>query len=341
MQTSHVARWPRIVVAYRMVPNPMTSATPISAPRWRIAGLPEIRWDGPARYAWGVVAYNLLVIAWGAFVRATGSGAGCGRHWPLCNGVVVPRDAAAETLIELAHRVTSAFAGVLVIGLLVWVFRARPRGDRARSAAVASLAFILVEGAVGAMLVRLELVAGDASALRAAVLALHLANTFFLLAALTATAWWLGAAPRRDRVPARLRALLGALMVVGMTGAVTALGDTLFPADSLRDGLAQDRDPLAHFLVRLRVWHPALALAAGAVAVWAARAAAPAVARALVAAVALQAALGFVNLLLLAPVWMQLVHLLGADLLWIVAVVGALSPPTPASPPPAPASPAR
>src|SRR5215467_12703113 len=70
-------------------------------------------------FAWGVLAYNVAVIAWGAFVRASGSGAGCGRHWPLCNGEVVPRPTSVATVIEATHRATSGLALVGVVGLLV------------------------------------------------------------------------------------------------------------------------------------------------------------------------------------------------------------------------------
>ncbi len=44
-----------------------------------------------SRYAWGVLLWNVLVALWGAYVRATGSGAGCGSHWPTCNGEILPR----------------------------------------------------------------------------------------------------------------------------------------------------------------------------------------------------------------------------------------------------------
>jgi cytochrome c oxidase assembly protein subunit 15 len=103
-----------------------------------------------AIYAWAVLAYNLLVILWGAFVRASGSGAGCGSHWPLCNGEVVR----VATLIEFSHRMTTGLAGLLVIGLVVWAFRAFPRRSTVRLGAALSLAFIIIEGLVGALQVR-------------------------------------------------------------------------------------------------------------------------------------------------------------------------------------------
>ncbi len=287
-----------------------------------------------ARYGWGVLAYNLLVILWGAYVRASGSGAGCGAHWPLCNGEVIPRAPALETIIELTHRATSGIALLLVVGQLVWARRTRPAGDAARVAAHAAMALMLTEALVGAGLVLFEMVAQNASIARAYWLAAHLLNTFGLVAALALVPWFASGArvPRLDDLGAEGKLLLTALtgtLVLGMTGAVTALGDTLFPAASLAEGIRQDFSPTAHLLVRLRVLHPTLAVAVVFVLLLAAGVSArlrpsPLTTRlaVLVAALGLgQLLAGLVNLLLLAPIWMQLVHLLLADALWIALVL--------------------
>jgi len=293
-----------------------------------------------APLAWTTLGWNLAVILWGAFVRATGSGAGCGAHWPLCNGEVVPRGAETATLIEFTHRATSGIALVLVFALALLVFRNRPRGHAARRAAAASVVLILTEALVGAGLVLFELVAENESVARALFMAVHLVNTFLLLAALTLTARWADepepgpARPdARQSRPGGLRwtiaAALLALILVGTSGAVAALGDTLYPAESLRHGLAQDLSPTASVLVRLRVLPPVLALL-GALMVWIAGArvlktvvSEPAHRWAWTAAALTlaQVGAGFLNVALLAPVWMQLVHLLLADLLWIALVL--------------------
>jgi heme A synthase len=304
-------------------------------------------------YAWIVLGYLILVILWGAFVRATGSGAGCGSHWPLCNGVVVPRAPRTETIIEFTHRLSSALSGLLVIALLVWAFRLYPKGHLVRRGAVLSLVFILTEGLLGAGLVLFEWVADNASVARAISMGAHLINTFLLLAAVTLTAWWAGAATRagenpvlylrgQGRVGWLIAGGLFALVILGVSGAVTALGDTLFPSGSLSEGIAQDFMPTAHFLVRLRIYHPILAVLTGIYLVWAGRAIAAArpgigalaFSRLITILVAIQLVAGFVNVLLNVPVWMQLVHLLLADLLWIAAVLlgaAALSRPAPAA----------
>ena len=270
--------------------------------------------DRLARYSWFVLAYNIAVILWGAAVRATGSGAGCGSHWPLCNGEVLPRAPRIETIIELTHRVTSGLAGLLVIGLVVMAFRARPKGHPVRRASVLTLIFMITEGAVGAGLVLFELVADNQSMARALFMGTHLVNTFFLLAFLTLTAHYAsGGAPFRWR---GLWAFgLGTLIVAGVSGAVAALGDTILAS-------GQDLSPTARLLIRLRILHPFLSVAAGLfMAFLAAREMSHREARWTAGLVVAQIAAGVVNVLLLAPVWMQIVHLLLADLLWIAAIL--------------------
>jgi heme A synthase len=292
-----------------------------------------------ARYAWAVLGFVLLVILWGAFVRATGSGAGCGSHWPLCNGVVIPPSPATATLIELTHRITSGLALLLVTILLVWSLRATRRRSPVRKGALLSFFFILTEAAIGAGLVLFERVGDDSSLARAAWLAAHLVNTFVLLACLTLTAWWAtGGSPIRFKGVKRSAVAAGvvlfATLIVAVTGAVTALGDTLFPASTLAAGVRDDLSATSHFLVRLRVVHPALAVAVGlallvAAPLLAARTpegplpppSSEKVANLITSLVLLQWAVGIATVLLLAPIWLQLLHLLLADLTWMALII--------------------
>ena len=287
-----------------------------------------------AKFAWGVLVYNIGVILWGAFVRATGSGAGCGSHWPLCNGVVVPRSVQIETIIEFTHRLTSGVALLLVIGLLFWAFRAYPQGHIVRLGASLSLFFIITEALVGAGLVLFEWVAHDVSAGRVISMGVHLVNTFILLACLTLTAWWASGGERlqlRGQGTALWALSLGLLgvLVLGVTGAITALGDTLFPAASLSEGIRQDFASEAHFLVRVRIWHPIIAImvglylifVSGLLAMFRSNRSIKRFALALVVLFVVQLGAGLVNLLLLAPVWMQIVHLFLADAVWITLVL--------------------
>jgi len=287
-----------------------------------------------AKYAWGVLAANLAVVLWGAYVRASGSGAGCGSHWPLCTGEIVPHSPTLATLIELTHRMTSGAALLLVVGLFVWSRRAAPARPGVRLGATFSLVFMLGEALIGAGLVLFKLVAHNDSLARAFYLGAHLLNTFLLLGSLALTAWWAsGGAPLRPRTQSGRPWLLGiglvGTLLVGMTGAITALGDTLFPPGSLLEGLRQDTSATAHVLVRLRVLHPALAVGTGfyllgLAAILPGRGGNPTIgglARGLGALVVIQWLAGLANIALLAPMWLQLAHLLLADLVWIFLVL--------------------
>jgi heme a synthase len=300
-------------------------------------------WDRRfARYAWCVLAYNLLVILWGAVVRATGSGAGCGEHWPLCQGVVIPHAAQIATLIEFAHRASSGVAVILVVLLLVFALRQFPSGHAARRYAAAALIFTLMEGLIGAALVLFGQVGTNASMTRALILSVHLTNTFLLLAslALTASSAGMATAAAIERGSQHVEhgtqssflrygaGLLGAL-AMAVTGTVAALGDTLFHATSLSQGFQLDFSASASPLLRLRIIHPLIAVAAGGYLIFLGIRAlgspvsstARRLAYWLVALVTVQLLLGVLNLVLLAPLGMQLLHLLTADLLWITLVL--------------------
>lgn len=289
-------------------------------------------------WALSLLGLTVLVILWGAFVRVTGSGAGCADHWPLCNGEFVPRSPRLETVIELTHRVTSGLSGLLSVAVYWRSRRDFAPGSGVRRAAGVGLMLMIFEGAIGAALVKLGLVAKDSSPLRALVVGLHLGNTFLLLAAQMVT-WLLARGQPVPRLRGRtgwalaLGAALLAMLGLGATGAITALGDTLFPARSLSEGLRDDLAPGAHFLVRLRVWHPLLAVLTGAAVVYMAqqlRAAMPGAhvatwALRLTVLFALQLAVGALNLVLLAPAVIQIAHLLLADLTWLALVALTVS----------------
>ena len=282
------------------------------------------------RYAWGVVGYNVLVILWGALVRATGSGAGCGNHWPLCNGEVIPLSPRLDTVIEFTHRCMTGGATFVVIGLLVWTFRATVKGQAARVMAVASMALLLNEALLGALLVKLGYVTGNQSVGRMVLLSIHLSNTLLLLAALTLTAVLLGTGQLWRELGViggrKVWAVLGlaATLIVGVSGSLAALGDTLFPASSLRAAFAQDFATGSPWLLRLRGIHPVSAVIAAVFVIWLVKQAYVTGARRLgqvvLGLLAFQFLLGLADVVLLAPVWMQILHLLGADLYWVALV---------------------
>ena len=291
------------------------------------------------------------VILWGAVVRATGSGAGCGSHWPLCDGVVVPLEPGVKTVIEFTHRLTSGAAMILSLALVIGSRRAFPAGHRVRTWAAVAFGVMMIEAALGAGLVLLGLVENNQSATRVAYIMLHLANTMLLTGVMTGTLWWANQ-PAGAPVPARSKGLalsMGLLVVVAAIGGAVALGNTLFPSSSLGEGLAADLDPTSHFLIRLRVFHPILAVAASLILVAQARRdrtfrglEGESLRTILTTLVLLQAGIGVLSLLLLAPLTLQLTHLLGSNLLWIALVWSYLTGITVRSPlsvPPAPVRP--
>jgi cytochrome c oxidase assembly protein subunit 15 len=292
------------------------------------------------RFAWGVLTFFILTILWGAVVRATGSGAGCGEHWPLCNGTVMQPSPTLHTIIEFTHRVSAgAVDSILVLVLLVWTWRKTVSGHLARWAVGATVFLTVTEGALGAVLVKFGLTADSRSPMRAPVEALHLSNTLLLVAALAMTAHLLGRRIgfrwRDIRISAPFGTTVGmiSVMVVGVTGSLAALGDTLFPATSLNDSLHQDfaghLSGESTWLLRWRWTHPTVAILASIFLIWllmrAVRRSGPWDNRKLSALVvgllAAQYLLGALDVWLLAPVWMQVLHLLGADVLWSALVV--------------------
>jgi cytochrome c oxidase assembly protein subunit 15 len=284
-----------------------------------------------ARYAWFVVGYNILVILWGALVRATGSGAGCGNHWPLCNGVVVPIAPTLHTIIEFTHRQMVTLSVLTMIALVVWTWRATVKGMAARVFVVIAGILLLNEAFLGALLVKLGYVTGNRSTGRVIVLSIHLSNTLLLVAAITLTAVMLGTRQRWSDLKARgldkTIAVIGLLatLIVGVSGSLAALGDTLFPARTLLAAFAQDIDAKGPMLLRLRGVHPLSAVIAAAFVAWlivrARRRGLGRVSNTVLGLLAAQFVLGIADVILLAPTWVQIIHLLGADLYWVALVV--------------------
>lgn len=289
---------------------------------------------GLSAYAAVVLGFMILVILWGAVVRATGSGAGCGDRWPLCNGDFFPYHPRIATIIEYTHRSMSGICTFLVAALIAWTFIAKRRGHRARKAAVWSGVLLITEALLGALLVLGGYVDRNTSDARVAVQCVHFTNTMLLLAALTLTWWWLrkpsaeldaAIEPPRGRSLAWLTVAL--TILTGATGSVAALADTLFPSPSLRAGFLSDFAANAPLLVHMRWMHPAAAvlalIAAIALCTQLTRTGSRTGARWLGALLVLQLVLGIADLVSLAPIVLQVLHLLGADLFWIAVVATA------------------
>jgi heme A synthase len=285
------------------------------------------------RYLIGVSIFTLGVILWGALVRITGSGAGCGQHWPTCHGELVPINPSIETFIEFFHRVTSGLCFLSIVVGLVLARRWYPRGHAVRAGMGWTMFFIVTESLIGAAIVLLKYVADNDSGWRAVWMAVHLANTFFLVYWMVVTLWWswfparfsLRSVARRSMVPPLLT---GALLLVSMSGAVSALGHTLFPPDATTSALEHLRnDPWIHtnYPMLVRVVHPAVALLttlglwgfASRVTGEGASALTRRAAIGLATAAGLQVIGGLVSIAINAPGWMQLIHLAMANAVWV------------------------
>jgi cytochrome c oxidase assembly protein subunit 15 len=288
-----------------------------------------------ALFAWVTLCFNVAVVLWGTFVRATGSGAGCGNKWPSCGSSLLGTSAKAQTIIEFTHRMSSGVALLMVAILMLWCWRATSKGNWARYSAILATAFLANEALLGAALVLFGHVARDQSAGRTLFLCLHFGNTLLLLATLALTATWLQSGSggftfvqkRRELAPVFVGLL--AVLAIGMTDTMAALGDTLFPATSFRASVLQDFTSGSPGLLHFRLLHPVLVVIAGIYVIWvllknsSRRTCQSRPSMALIILLFTEIGIGILNVLLLAPVWLQILHLLVADTIWISLVLAS------------------
>lgn len=296
----------------------------------------ETKLSGFAKFSLVALLYNFAVILWGVFLRASKSGDGCGEHWLTCNGEVVPSAPQLKTVIEFSHRISTAIAGFVVLALVVWAFRKFSRGHAVRKAAAWTAFFILLEVAIGAVIVLTGNTAQNWTPSRPFVMAAHLLITFGLLASLTLCVWFASDMPRFTLKVERkylwaFGGLALGLLVVGMSGSIAALSNLLYtPAGTLAEGLRQDFSSASPLLIQLRGFHPMMAVALGIVLILAMkwfRTEAPAnrlvgrVATAISILVLVQFGSGLVTIYAHAPILLQLAHLFLADVMWILFVI--------------------
>ncbi len=277
-------------------------------------------------FAWGTLVLNVFVSLWGAVVRATGSGAGCGAHWPSCDGEIVPGLQSAAQWVEYTHRLSSGLALLAVIVMLVWAFKAYDSGHRVRQGAVASMAFMILESLVGASLVLFGWVEANDSMARVYIMGVHLTNTLLLLGFIFLTAFWAsGGRAFSFKKYGRLGLMYGLGVILGLvlvvTGAIIALGDSLF----LQVGLTPEQSPVLAGILAIRLYHPLTSILVGIFWMLLARYTLKArhtisvkkAANALIMLIILTWLAGYLNNWLHAPVTMQVLHLLLADLFWL------------------------
>ena len=300
--------------------------------------------SGLAKYAWFVLFFNILVVLWGVFLRASKSGDGCGMHWLTCHGEVLPTAPQFKTVIEFTHRLMSAADGLIMLIMLAWAFLAWRKGSGANAKstlimAAVSFFFVLTEGAVGAGLVLTGNTAETLTAARPFWMAAHLINTFTLLAFLVLTARSASGQPKltfkvETKYLGGLAAGVIAILIVGVSGSIAALSSMIFPSGTISEGIAKDFSETSHILLRLRLLHPITAILTSVFVIflsgWLAkeRSGDKKVARwsnIMSILILAQIAFGSATLLMLAPIVMQLGHLLLADLIWMSFVMFAAS----------------
>lgn len=293
-----------------------------------------------AKYAWFTLAYNILVILWGVFLRASKSGDGCGQHWLTCHGEVIPSAPELKTVIEFSHRITSALDGLVVLILVVWASiiwysRGSERERHILITAVGSFVFVVIEGLIGAGLVLTGNTAETLTVARPFWMAGHLINTLVLLTFLTLTAWFASGGerlyfPSSRKTAVLLIAAVFGFFLISMSGSVAALSSMLFPSESLIDGISKDFSETSHLLLRLRLSHPFLSILTSVYILFLAgwfktrSKSDPSVTRfsnLLSILILVQIAFGAATLLTLAPIVMQLGHLLLADAIWVSFVL--------------------
>ena len=200
---------------------------------------------------------SILSILAGAIVRATGSGDGCGASWPTCNGRVIPSLETSSEIIEFSHRSISGV--LLIVTLLLFIKSKDPDTPLLHKKIINYLTFfVLLEAAIGAVIVIYEWVGLNSSLPRIIAVPLHLVNTFALLGFYTLIFYLLRESENKlsNFFDKRIKIAFVLFFLTGATGSITALADVLFPSASFVEGFIEDFDSTSEVLTRLRILHP-------------------------------------------------------------------------------------
>ena len=234
----------------------------------------EDRYFQYVRILWG---YTIIVVLWGAWVRVSKSGDGCGRSWPLCRGEILPGNISSvdtSTWIEWTHRFSTGVFGLAVILLVIMAFKIFPTGHRVRKLCLWTLFFTLTEALIGAKLVLSELVGEVSSFQRAFVMSIHQVNSLLLTGSLALSFknphnYHQSLLFKKDKyLKLKSYILKIGFLLLSVTGAIAALSSTLFPSESLVEGFWLDLQKQSHWLVQWRISHPFFAVCYVAVSVF-------------------------------------------------------------------------
>lgn len=280
-----------------------------------------------------LVFYTILVIIWGAWVRISHSGDGCGSHWPLCDGALIPTETDQKTWVEYTHRLSSGLYGIFVTILFVLSYKAFCPQSAGRKVALATFVLMMIEALLGAALVLKGLVGENATIFRLVVMTFHQINSLLLVGSTVILS--LVASPEMElKLPLfswkklfQSAPSLVTFILIPATGAWAALANTLFPSQSLSEGLLKDFQSDSPWILRLRLAHPALALLIGFAFIYyffqESEKTEGDISKAslhVAAVLAIGLLFGILTLLFLSPVWMKLVHLTIAQVIWVFLV---------------------
>mgnify|MGYP001388846035 FL=1 len=205
---------------------------------------------------------SIVSILAGAFVRATGSGDGCGATWPTCKGRIIPALTDTSELIEFSHRSVS---GLLLIVTLIIFLKSRKfqKGSLVKSVTNYLTFFVVFEAVIGAVIVLFEWVGLNSSLPRIVAVPIHLVNTFGLLGCFAILNKILQDDLKEIKLIFNRNFILISSMFLlsGATGSITALADVLFPSASFIEGFLEDFDKTSEILTRLRILHPIISSA--------------------------------------------------------------------------------
>lgn len=278
-----------------------------------------------------LVFYSVIVILWGAWVRISHSGDGCGDTWPLCGGKILPEGETAKTWVEYAHRISSGLYGVFVFALFFEGRRLFSKNSTIHQAGLVTLILTVTEAMLGARLVLSQLVGLNDSLQRLVAISLHQVNSLLLVGA--SVLWFWSAREPGEEIELKTgnrlnRFYFGGFIILAITGAWAALSTTLFPSLGLWEGLQRDFQENSHVLLKIRILHPLLAVFLGSyfsfmfwrqsqktghprlqkAALW--------ISALFIAAILV----GMVTLLFLSPIALKITHLAFGYLLWIFLV---------------------
>ena len=278
-------------------------------------------------FAWFVLLLTILVIISGDIVQITGSGAGCGESWPKCNNELLPDVTNKNTIIEFIHRILTTIVGFCIIALALFARILLGKNHFCTKATYTAIFFLVTEILIGAMLVRFGWVEFDMSWGRVIVDSLHVLNTFFLVATLASSTQYKSGTYLSNYLKNTRTLIIAVIifLIIAVTGALNSLADLLY----IESMPASQKNNIYNFLISVRALHPFIAITGGItiayifltfsdrlLAIYQKK-----LIIIILATIGVQFFIGILNIFLMTPLIIQIIHLVLANILWISIVL--------------------